>query len=152
MSTITRCPLYSMPTLNRFYCIPEKWSQADKAYSTRKICKGVSSNTLLRIQTARIRSKCSKKLGFSGFYYHLKYTWVDLIRSTCLIFLKSPWWPVCTLFVQELLKRIILSNIICMMMYYKKMSVMKHLKKSYDIENLSINNPNLVIIKEFFFI
>ena len=44
------------------------------------------------------------------FYYSLSYTWVNLIRLTSLVLLKSPWWLVWTFFAMDLLKGAILSS------------------------------------------
>ena len=67
--------------------------------ATQKYCrKGVSSTILLRPQTLTMGSRCNKSC-FLQIYYHLSYTWVDLICSTYLLFFKSTWclvWTFCT--------------------------------------------------------
>ena len=45
-----------------------------------------------------------------------KLTWVDGICLLCLIFLKSPWWPIWAFCVQGLLKGTIFSSIICVIL------------------------------------
>ena len=57
-----------------------------------------SSSTLL----LKTHGQNAAKTTFLEFYYHLSYTWVDLICWTCLIFLNSPWWPVWTFYAQNL--------------------------------------------------
>ena len=70
-----------------------------KINATQKYCrKGESSTILLRPQTLTMGSRCNKNC-FLEIYYHLSYTWVDLICSTYLLFFKSTWclvWTFCT--------------------------------------------------------
>ena len=98
-----------MQLINSNYFIKSGVKQ--RKTTLKNCCKGVSSTPLLWTPTLTIGSKCSKN-DFRGFYYHLLYAWVDLICSTCLIFLKSPWWLVWTFCAKDLLKGTILSSII----------------------------------------
>ena len=47
---------------------------------------------LLRTQTT---GQNAGKFSFFNFWYHLSYTWVDLICLACLTFPKSLWWTAC---------------------------------------------------------
>lgn len=73
------------------------------------IAKGPSPRTQQRDQNAVKNTQLD-------FYYYLSYICVDLIYLTCLILLKSPWWPVWRLCDQDLLKRTLLSSIICVLL------------------------------------
>lgn len=68
------------------------------------IAKGPSPRTQQRDQNAVKNTQLD-------FYYYLSYICVDLIYLTCLILLKSPWWPVWRLCAQDLLKRTLLSSV-----------------------------------------
>ena len=100
---------------NLNYCIPQKLES-----NLQRLLKKLSQtciflNPFLRIQTLRMGSKCSKNY-FLDFYHLFSYIWVDLICLACLVFLKSPAWPLWTFSAQELLKETILSSIICVLL------------------------------------
>ena len=59
------------------------------------ILENLGSNRLTLLKT-----NCFKGVSFLDFYYHLPYSWVNLICLT-IIFLKSPWWPVWTFHAQN---------------------------------------------------
>lgn len=73
------------------------------------IAKGPSPRTQQRDQNAVKNTQLD-------FYYYFSYICVDLIYLTCLILLKSPWWPVWRLCAQDLLKRTLLSSVICVLL------------------------------------
>ena len=99
----------------------------------KNCCKDVSFSSLQRTQTVMVRSKCSKNY-FLVFYHHFSYNWVDLICWTCFVFFKFPWWPLSTYCASDLLKRTILSNIICVILIVKLFS-----RNSYPWLLLQVN-------------
>ena len=144
--------------------VPVKMESNRQRLTKKDSCKILSSTPLL---TPSGMVKIQQKLLFLDFYWHLSCNWVNLICLVCLIFLRSPWWLVWTVWAQDFLKGIILSTIICVLLNLQLfsrtllsgylcelMSVIKNFRSSspcfWKILVVMNHCKNMLVMKQFF--